>query len=212
MRTHIRKRGTAIVETNNGILVVAGKDKKFLLSGGGTDKGEMRVHAAMRELFEETGLKSISAEPIFHYEGIEHNGYKGKFKDIHTVCIVKTKKGNPYPRNEIKFVDFYSKDKNINLSYSTREIIREYFIWKEEQRNLFNKVKRLFKRKIFHFKKPAWRDTNPPKWARNILDKKAIPNGIVKVKGRNHEYSLKLTVGNIQGETDWNYMKRKLIK
>lgn len=211
MSVKIRKRGTAIVETKEGILVVAGKDKKFLLPGGGTDKGEMRVHASMRELFEETGLKSISAEPIFHYEGIEHKGYNSKFKDVHTVCIVKTK-GKPRPRNEIASIDFYKKGNKINLSFSTREIIMKYYNWKEEQKNIFKKIKRLFRRKIFHFKKPAWKNCDPPKWAKDILNKKAIPNGIVKVKGKHYEYSLKLWVGNVQGETDWSYMKRKLIK
>jgi len=43
----VRRRGTAIVETPNGILVVAGRSKKFMLPGGGAEKRESRKRAAM---------------------------------------------------------------------------------------------------------------------------------------------------------------------
>ena len=53
-----RHRGTAIVDTPNGILVASGRKKIFLLPGGGTErkKKESRRKAAIRELREETGL------------------------------------------------------------------------------------------------------------------------------------------------------------
>jgi 8-oxo-dGTP diphosphatase len=53
-----RRRGTAIVETKKGILVVSGHGKVFMLPGGAANHKESRLQAAIRELQEETGLVS----------------------------------------------------------------------------------------------------------------------------------------------------------
>lgn len=52
--THIRRCGTAIVETPEGILVVAGRSGLYVLPGGAARKGESRTSTAIRELREET--------------------------------------------------------------------------------------------------------------------------------------------------------------
>ena len=57
-----RRRGTAIVETEDEILVTAGRSKIFLLPEGGVDKDAARTKAAMLELREETGLKPYHAK------------------------------------------------------------------------------------------------------------------------------------------------------
>ena len=47
----IRRKGVALVETEKGILMVREKGhRNFSLPGGGTNKGESRKDAAMREL------------------------------------------------------------------------------------------------------------------------------------------------------------------
>ena len=51
-----RRRGTAIVETEHGVLLTAMSKGGFLLPGGGTNHNETRFRAAIRELEEETGL------------------------------------------------------------------------------------------------------------------------------------------------------------
>lgn len=45
-----RRRGTAIVETKRGILLTAGRRGRFILPGGGANRGESRFVAALREL------------------------------------------------------------------------------------------------------------------------------------------------------------------
>ena len=67
--TVIRRKGIAIVHTKKGILVVAGRSKKYILPGGGAKKGESRQKAAIRELYEETGLKAKSSKYLFKYVG-----------------------------------------------------------------------------------------------------------------------------------------------
>lgn len=51
--TKRRRRGTAIVETTEGILVTSGHKRVFILPGGEANKDESRMQAAIRELREE---------------------------------------------------------------------------------------------------------------------------------------------------------------
>ena len=118
-----RKRGTAIVETDQGILLTAMIDGEFLLPGGGTDKGESRFRAAIRELQEETGLIANAAEVIFR-----HESHTGK----HTVVLIKAE-GTPEPKQEVKYLDYYTPGKMINMSQGTKDILEKYFQWKNEK-------------------------------------------------------------------------------
>jgi 8-oxo-dGTP diphosphatase len=68
-----RRRGTAIVETPIGILVVAGRRKLYILPGGGANIGESRTKAAVRELKEETG---ITAKNIKHIISIHASAFQ----------------------------------------------------------------------------------------------------------------------------------------
>jgi 8-oxo-dGTP pyrophosphatase MutT (NUDIX family) len=84
-----RRRGTAIVDTKQGILVTAGSNKVFLLPGGGANQNESRISAAIRELREETGLKTLHAKFLFRYVGgISKSHGHGYFRDHHTLFIV----------------------------------------------------------------------------------------------------------------------------
>ena len=129
-----RRRGTAIVETEQGILVTAGRNKVFLLPGGGADHHESRTQAAMRELKEETGLKPLRAKFVFRHLGrvLKSHGH-GYFQDHHTVVLVEAI-GTPRPSHKIKYIDFYKQGSNICLSVVTKEIIDKYYDWKTTSR------------------------------------------------------------------------------
>ena len=131
-----RRRGTAIVETDRGILLTAGRSgKSFILPGGGAERGESRFMAALRELTEETHLLPYAAEIIFKHKGKIRPTISGrhKFQDHHTVCLVKAS-GIPRPGGgDAKRIGYYYLGCNIRISSTTREIIEKYYEWKKKR-------------------------------------------------------------------------------
>lgn len=134
-----RRRGTAIVETKKGILLAAGRSKVFLLPGGGANRRESRMQAAIRELKEETGLEPYFAMALFRFEGRTHS-FK-QIKDLHTVYYIKAK-GEPQPKQEIKYLEWYTQGKEVKLSESTRKVIEQYYEYKKKNKVLFKELER----------------------------------------------------------------------
>jgi 8-oxo-dGTP diphosphatase len=129
-----RRRGTAIVETERGIVVVAERNGIFLLPGGGAEKHETRTDAAMRDLVEEIGLQPYSVKFLFHHVGRVHKSHgHGYFRDHHTVCLVKAR-GIARPRHEIEYVEYYKPGSRIRISGVTQEIIDRYYAYKKRGR------------------------------------------------------------------------------
>ena len=125
LRIRKRRRGTAIVDTSQGILIVSENGKIFYLPGGAAKDGESWKDAALRELEEETGLNAEECSYLFECSGRIHRDVKGGFfKDAHKVYLMKAS-GIAQPQNEIKHVA-YTKDSNVNLSYTTKRIIEKY--------------------------------------------------------------------------------------
>ncbi len=131
-----RRRGTAVVETDRGILLTAGRPgKPFILPGGGANRGESRFMAALRELTEETSLLPYAAEIIFKHKGKIRPTMSGrhKFQDHHTVCLVKAS-GIPRPGGgDAKRISYYYPGCNVWISNTTKEIIERYYEWKKKR-------------------------------------------------------------------------------
>jgi 8-oxo-dGTP diphosphatase len=141
-----RRRGTAIVDTEEGILVAAGNNGGFLLPGGKANKHETRMQAVKRELREETSLEPKHVKYLFHHKGrVQKSHRHGYFRDHHTVCLVKAR-GIPSPQHEIKYIDYYRPGSGIRISGVTREIIDRYYAYKRKGKvirvlaSIFNRI------------------------------------------------------------------------
>jgi ADP-ribose pyrophosphatase YjhB (NUDIX family) len=138
-----RRRGTAIVETDRGILLTSRNGKVFILPGGGAERDESRFVAALRELTEETGLRPYHAEIIFRHLGKVQKTLSGRrlFQDHHTVCLVKAT-GEARPGGgDSKHIAYYYAGCNVKISTTTREIIEKYYQWKlDKERSKNNPI------------------------------------------------------------------------
>jgi 8-oxo-dGTP diphosphatase len=124
---HRRRCGTAIVDTPEGILVVSESGRLFLLPGGGARANESRRRAAIRELKEETGLRTIESTYLFSYKGRIHKDFRGgHFWDEHKVFLIKTN-GIARPRNETKHIAYFNGS-NVKVAAGSKKLIEEY--WK----------------------------------------------------------------------------------
>lgn len=112
-----KRRGTAIVDTDKGILVVA-QGNLFLLPGGAAYPNELQILAAIRELKEETGIYPFEVKYLFRY--------------LNSKIFFMRTNGTPRPCSEIKKVDYYYPGKQIPLSYNTKKIIDQYYLLKKK--------------------------------------------------------------------------------
>ncbi len=119
--SYYRRRGTALVDTSKGILVVAGRRKLFITPGGGANKGESRKKATIRELREETGLKTYYCKYLFKWYGGKHKTWQ----DCHKIFLIKAE-GHARPRHEVKYITYWKPNSKIRLSYNTQSIINKY--------------------------------------------------------------------------------------
>lgn len=121
-----RRKGVAIVDTPEGILLVAGRSKHFMLPGGGAEWWESRKKATIRELYEETGLKTKSINYLFRYIGGKWHTHRGGLVRNHTKVFLVETEGVPRPRNEIKYVSYWKPNCNLKITSGTKVIITKY--------------------------------------------------------------------------------------
>ena len=140
--TWIRHRGSAIIETEKGILVTAGRHKVFLLPGGTANSGESRRKATKRELKEETNLRSYSLKYLFTWvepPSVSH-------KAIHKVFLVKAN-GTPKPNyRDVYYIDYWKPNSDIKLSWQTKGIIDKY-LREYKKESFWQKIKSSFRLK-----------------------------------------------------------------
>jgi 8-oxo-dGTP pyrophosphatase MutT (NUDIX family) len=124
--TIYRRRGVAIIESKNGILVVEERDGKFSLPGGGAKLWESRKRATVRELYEETGLTTKKISYLFSYIGhLWHNHRRESVRNKTKVFLVKTE-GIPKAKHEINSINFWKPRSKLNISNGTKEVIEKY--------------------------------------------------------------------------------------
>jgi len=121
-----RRKGVAIVDTNKGILVVAGRSKKFILPGGGAEKWESRKKATIRELYEETGLKTKNITYLFRYVGSKWHAHRGVSIRNHAKVFLVEAEGMPKPKHEIRYIAFWKPQSNVNITSGTKKVIEKY--------------------------------------------------------------------------------------
>lgn len=108
-----RRRGTAIIETEKGIIVVAEGNSKFLLPGGGARPHEMQIESVIREVKEELDIYPVEVKFLF-----KHMAAK--------VFFMKAL-GTPRPHNEINRIRYYYPGCNIEVSNNTKKILDIYY-------------------------------------------------------------------------------------
>lgn len=68
MRDKLRARATCVLMRDGRVLLVADAEWKYMLPGGGVDRGETIEAAAVRELREETGLVATHIQYLYTFD------------------------------------------------------------------------------------------------------------------------------------------------
>ena len=119
-----RQRATVIVPTPQGILLTETHRGLILLPGGGMDRGELPIAAAVRELHEETGLVTQAIHFLYQTNSPSNT---------HHVFVVSDYTGTPRPLDDAKLLHYQTKDDtykgrfSVNASPATVEIIKTYY-------------------------------------------------------------------------------------
>lgn len=133
-----RKRGTALVETPEGILLtLEGNVNDLFLPGGAVEAGETELEAAIRELREETCLEAEFAVPLFRFNSSVNR---------HFVCYIRAT-GSPALGHGVKYLGHLKEGQLIpivwqpgfesllasQISQSTQAIIQLYHRFRQER-------------------------------------------------------------------------------
>ena len=114
-----KRRATVIFEKEEGILLTRMSSEPWLLPGGHAEKGEPRIIAAIRELYEETRLNAIEVKYLFDFESKNY---------LHKVFLIKAI-GASLASSEVSFLDYFHIDKHFNvneINKSSFAIIKKY--------------------------------------------------------------------------------------
>ena len=119
-----RQRATVIVPTPQGILLTETHRGLVLLPGGGMERGELPIAAAVRELHEETGLVTQAIHFVYQIESQSN---------LHHVFVVSAYTGTPRPLDDAKLLHYQTKDDTSEgrfpekASPATVEILKTYY-------------------------------------------------------------------------------------
>ena len=143
-----RRRATCIVELPNEhgeccVLIAEQRGSSYdLLPGGRVERGEAPIIAAIRELREETELKTQGVIKLFEYTSAHQ---------VHHVFYLIPEPGQmPRPHSDVKrlwklrFAELGDLSSHSSLSRSTVQILSAYRAWREQHEALLDLEVSLF--------------------------------------------------------------------
>lgn len=131
-----RKRATCIVELLNEqgepcVLIAKQKGDNYdMVPGGRVDRGEPPIVAAIRELREESTLKTSAVVKLFDHES-QHTH--------HSVFLILTEGSDYQPRDDVEqlwllpLAECHRLDEYPQLSRSTKVILSQYIQWRGDK-------------------------------------------------------------------------------
>ena len=116
-----RARATVIAEQDGFVLLIREKgQRQYSLPGGGIERGEYTMEAALRELREETKLRPSKAERLFDYEGATQ---------IHKVVCVQVRGDIKLQAKEVSDYKWWDGKESIPMLPSAEAIVRKHKGW-----------------------------------------------------------------------------------
>ena len=113
-----RNRATIIAEQDGKFLLIRERGSRtYSLPGGGFERGESTMLAALRELNEETKLSPVKAERLFDHEGTTQ---------LHKVVWVLTRGSVRLQRKEVSDFLWWDGKERVNMLPSARDIIEKH--------------------------------------------------------------------------------------
>ena len=116
MPTKKRQRAAVIAERDGKVLLIREKgQRQYSLPGGGIERGEYTMEAALRELREETKLRPSKAERLFDHEGATQ---------IHKVVWARVRGEIKLQHKEVSGYKWWDGKESVPMLPSTAAILK----------------------------------------------------------------------------------------